>query len=203
MRLAPTTCVDSTRGTCTMRRARWLIGFILLMLFTAADGKDFAFTWLRKSVPAPIVPDSTTRWSEVSPEVLLDKLRGLQWTRQVAALVSWDEAKQHCDENPPSAESGWRLPSVDELSAIYDADAAPKLCFTNHDGTNFYCKTSELFDLGTEQSFFWSGTLDGDENAWQVSLANGHRFARRRTVKYKYGLFTGTSVGGGGLCVRP
>ena len=117
---------------------------------------------------------AAARWTAVSPDVLKDNRTGLQWTRaDNGAEIAWDAAQTYCmrlDDN-------WRLPRVEELSAIAD--------------------DTKLFRLTGE--WFWSASTpvksefeDADELAWGVSFANGARTPSLQGVGY----------GSRALCVR-
>ncbi|MGB8379383.1 MAG: protein kinase [Rhodanobacteraceae bacterium] len=96
--------------------------------------------------------------------VLKDTKTGRQWTQSDNGFdIDWDDAKSYCERMG----GGWRLPSVDELAAIYDARVpSPKECATGHT-----CKVSHLFNLTGE--LYWSGTHSGSTEAWTVYLTYG------------------------------
>jgi len=114
-----------------------------------------------------------SRWTSVSPDVLKDNRTALQWTRaDNGSEINWADAQAYCMR----LKQRWRLPDVDELSAVADETKPFKL-------------TGE---------WFWSATpagsefFDAPELALGVSFANGVRTASLRVVGY----------GSRALCVR-
>jgi polyisoprenoid-binding protein YceI len=92
-----------------------------------------------------------------------------EWTRADNGHdITWSNAQRFCHE----LGRNWRLPTVDELSAVYDAKAPlGARCGENR------CRVPELFDL--TGSWFWSADSvgndgsDGAELAWGVLMVNG------------------------------
>jgi hypothetical protein len=110
------------------------------------------------------------QFDDLGNGVLKDTKTGLQWTQaDNGSDINWHDAKSFCKNRDGS----WRLPAVDELEAIYNANApSPKTCFV-HNGTSFPCKVSHLFNL--TGAGFWSGTQSGSAKAWDVTLIYGTR----------------------------
>ena len=134
-----------------------MIGFVLWMFVPLAQGKD----------PA----SSGSRWSVATQGVLKDSSTGLQWTQTDNGKdIEWKDAGPYC-ESLTLAGGHWRLPSVDELAAIYDENATPSQCGVAQ------CKTSTLFQMNN--FIFWSGTPgepdNGPSRVWIVTLNFGKR----------------------------
>jgi hypothetical protein len=128
----------------------------------------------------------TERWSYLGGGLLMDKSSGLQWTQDDSrADLDWTAAQAYCDHK----QGGWRLPRVQELSAIYDPTEAVGCA-------GAVCKVSPKFRL--TGSWFWSATqvgadsTDGIELAWGVLLVNGVRTQSVMDAAY----------GSRALCVR-
>lgn len=104
--------------------------------------------------------------------VLKDTKTGLEWTRSDnGSAIDWNGARNHCATRGGS----WRLPSPDELLAIYDANVpSPKVCYQDN-GKPYTCKVSHLFHL--TGSAHWSGEANGSRKAFGVSLSLGRRYA--------------------------
>lgn len=118
--------------------------------------------------PANSAPEKT--FADLGSGVLKDNRSGLEWTQaDNGADIGWNDADKYCSGRGAM----WRLPSLNELTAIYDANVeSPKICAMN--GTQFYvCKTSPLFRLSSIT--FWSATVDGSTQAWQMNFFSGQR----------------------------
>ncbi len=88
-----------------------------------------------------------------------DTRTNLMWTKDANLFgrLNWDDAISRCSSFSISGIGGWRLPSKDELAAIYHAIQG------EHPFT------------GVQSSFYWSSTtLAGfTGSAWVVSMDNG------------------------------
>jgi hypothetical protein len=127
------------------------------------------------------------RWTDLGNGVLKDARTGLEWTKNDnGGDIDWNEAKSYCD----GRRTGWRLPSLQELKAIFDPTARGARC------AEALCQISSQFNLSG--SWFWSATqvgrdaTDGSELAWGVLMVNG---AQTETVR-------DASYGSRTLCVR-
>jgi biopolymer transport protein ExbD len=102
--------------------------------------------------------------------ILKDTKTGLEWTQSDNGRdIDWNGARNHCAARGGS----WRLPSVAELQAIYDANVpSPKVCW-HHIVASYTCKVSPLFNLTGPG--YWSDEASGSANAFGVSLAYGNR----------------------------
>ena len=111
---------------------------------------------------------------------LRDARTGLLWTQSDSgADTNWNEARDYCKRK----RGGWRLPSADELQALFDA-TQPVPC------GRWTCGASQKFRLSGP--WFWSSERSGSSEAAFVYLTTGNR----NTVHTanRYGLQT--------LCVR-
>jgi hypothetical protein len=65
---------------------------------------------------------SSTRFVAVADGVVLQTTTGLQWTSQDhAQALQWGDADRLCRELSRAGRTGWRLPEIGELQALYDA----------------------------------------------------------------------------------
>lgn len=103
--------------------------------------------------------------------ILKDTKTGLEWTQSDNdSGINWNGARNHCW----SRGGNWRLPSVDELQAIYDASVpSPKGCWQYN--ASLTCKVSHLFNL--TGFAYWSGEANGSAEAFGVNLYNGNRYS--------------------------
>jgi hypothetical protein len=130
--------------------------------------------------------DARDGWSDLGSGVLKDGKTGLQWTQADNGRdVDWETAKSYC----AGKGGGWRLPRLEELSAIHAESGAGAPCAA------WVCKVSPLFKLTT--TWFWSATpvtgiSDADELAWGVLMVNG---AQTQALRFAW-------YGSRALCVR-
>lgn len=83
-------------------------------------------------------------------------ISGKKWmSKDNGVDINWFDASKYCR----NFGAGWRLPSVDELTSIYDTNH-PTQCGA------LTCNTKEGFNLTT--SFMWSNERIGDNEAWVV-----------------------------------
>jgi formylglycine-generating enzyme required for sulfatase activity len=120
-------------------------------------------------------------------DILQDGRTGLHWTRVDNGVdIDWNDAGSYCTGKG----KGWRLPSIEELWAIYDEAGAGARC------AQAVCKVSPQFNL--TGNWFWSATqvgkdsTDGIELAWGLLMVNGARTQSVRDASY----------GSRALCVR-
>src|SRR5450631_712557 len=120
-----------------------------------------------------------SRWKNLGEGVLKDARTKLEWLRNDNGDdIDWNDAKAYCDRR----HSGWRLPSLQELKAIYDQRERGVGC------AQAICKVSTEFHL--TGAWFWSATqvgkdsTDGIELAWGVLLANGAQTQTVREASY-------------------
>ena len=154
-----------------------------LVCFTVLG--EIGTPWAVADPPKAVLGES--RWTDLGSGVLRDSRSGLQWTRDDnGSDIDWEGAQSYCD----GKRSGWRLPSLEELAAIYDQTDAGTRC------ADALCKNSSQFHL--TGSWFWSATqvgkdsTDGIELAWGLLMVNGARTQSVREVSY----------GSRALCVR-
>jgi hypothetical protein len=110
-----------------------------------------------------------------------DPTTGLMWTKKDNAReVNWQQATNYCRNLQLAGHSGWRLPTIDELQGIYDANA-------NVGG--YHVKGS----LQLSNWFQWSssrGKASGE--VWGLYFTDGSRSSDP----------LGISTNGRALCVR-
>jgi polyisoprenoid-binding protein YceI len=151
------------------------VGLIAAALFAQALYSAFA---------TPASP----RWLATDEQVIQDTQTRLEWTRADNGYdIDWTHAKEFCQH----LGGRWRLPTIDQLAAIYESSkAAGATCGTSR------CGISGPFRLTAE--WFWSADAvgddgsDGAELAWGIGMVNG---ARTKSVQY-------AGDGSRALCVR-
>lgn len=110
----------------------------------------------------------------------------LQWSEKAPNSMSWDEAKQYCENLDEGGHKDWRLPNIDELRTLIKApetisggkcqisEKAGKLAFEDHKDCNN--STSKLGDA----DWFWSSSTTSDftDLAWSVYFNGGGVYRR-------------------------
>jgi serine/threonine protein kinase len=110
-----------------------------------------------------------------------DPATGLMWAKNDnGSDVNWNEATNYCQKLKLDDHSDWRLPTIDELKGIYDANA-------NVNG--YHVKG----DLHISSWWYWSSSLGNtSESAWGFTFSPGMRESFR----------LGDSLDARALCVR-
>ena len=121
------------------------------------------------AAPATSSPGYQDRWTASGVDALKDASTGLKWTQDDnGGDIAWKDAGQYCEKLSLGGATGWRLPSTDELKAIYDANGAAKTpCRVGK------CAVSNQFRLSSY--LYWSKDANGDAEGWSVSLGGGQR----------------------------
>jgi len=109
------------------------------------------------------------RFVPVVDGVVRDRTTGLQWTsRDHERALAWNDADRHCRELALGGAQGWRLPEIDELSALYDAKIdAP--CGSRT------CHLDAAISLG--DPYAWSATAPAEGARYYFDFAFGNRFS--------------------------
>ena len=150
---------------------------MMVLLFSASTVLEGNSKWMGYSfdfvdhAPNPrfAIYDPGTS-GDATDDLVLDKMTGLVWMRNafyISAGISWEEAVQLCrNEITVGNIKGWRLPTVEELSALIDMTSDSPYAPAGHP---FYNLT---------QNFFWTSTTnEGDSNAaWVVNFYDGSVF---------------------------
>lgn len=158
-------------NTNPVRRGRWrrLIGLCLFLAATGALGQDCAPDALSNGGP-------TRGFTDNGDGTLTHTATGLVWKRcsegqtwdgticaGKASTHNWQEAEALADRASDAGTDDWRLPSLQELSALVE-----KAC------------SNPAIDPGlfpdTPAGIFWSSTPDGEnpDYAWYVHFRDGH-----------------------------
>ncbi len=103
--------------------------------------------------------------------MVTDTVTGLMWTKDANPFgsLSWDDAMSRSSSFSISGIGGWRLPSRDELVALYHAIQG------GHPFT------------GVQSSNYWSSSIfaDGAVHSWVVFMGNGEVFSSPKHITYR------------------
>jgi hypothetical protein len=118
---------------------------------------------------AMVMACSRHRFVAVSADVVRDSRTNLEWTaRDHEQSLPWDEADSYCRELALGDRSGWRLPELAELEALYDA----KLDGPCGDRT---CHLDPAIRLGGP--YVWSATSRGAGTRFYFDATYGTSFS--------------------------
>ena len=157
--------------------------FIVLVLFSATTvlaqpsmWKNYSFNWVDHTPnPRFAIHDPGTP-SDESDDLVLDKMTGLIWMRNGGYLgtgINWVDAVQLCRNDITVGNiKGWRLPTIEEISSLIDANnTAPSLPL-GHPFVNV-CTTW----------YYWSNTTyEGNSTqVWYISFNDSTTAARDKS----------------------
>ena len=98
-------------------------GTLRYCLATTSDCQkaDFKYYFLGVRIAIPIiVPASQPSVIDNSDHSVTDSKTGLTWVASSTTAMTWTEAKHHCAELRFGGHGDWRLPTKDELIALWD-----------------------------------------------------------------------------------
>jgi len=103
---------------------------------------------------------------KVSGDVVTDNLTGLMWTMNanLPGEMTWDEALVYCNNLTLGGYSDWRLPNVNELESLINANELSPADWLNTRGFN-----------NVQAPHYWSSTTNVGyaDNAWVVYMDQG------------------------------
>ncbi|HSA34166.1 MAG TPA: DUF1566 domain-containing protein [bacterium] len=91
--------------------------------------------------------------------IVIDTVTGLQWTKEYASSVTWQNALAHCENLDYGGHTDWRLPNIDELKTLINRGR--------------YSPASDFPDMPS--ATFWSSSshVNYTSYAWYVSFYGG------------------------------
>jgi hypothetical protein len=95
--------------------------------------------------------------------IVSDSVTGLQWQDNVVGRpVSWQSAIERCENLTLGKESGWRLPTINELKTIIDTSRVNPA-------------TTSTFTATDSSYYYWSSTpYEGyEDGAWVMDFYDG------------------------------
>lgn len=132
----------------------------------AATGQNLCYDGDGKKIPCPDsgqdgefrtgTPWPSPRFSVIADNLVRDHLTDLVWLQQTdlhTGKVSWQQALEAVKALKASQPGNWRLPTINELESLVDADAHSPALSKNHPFTNL-------------QEGYWSSTTSSFETDW-------------------------------------
>jgi serine/threonine protein kinase len=118
------------------------------------------------------------RIQEAARPVWTDESTHLMWARKGnGSGVNWNQAKSYCRQLRLGGYSDWRLPAIDELSALYDRNKSDTLVDAAGNPHAYHIEGSIKLGISTPPTQVWSGTPSDSRSAWSVRFADGLRLA--------------------------
>jgi ABC-type transport system substrate-binding protein len=103
--------------------------------------------------------------ANAAPVGWTDPATGLTWTKaDNGSDVNWNQATDYCSSLRLGGYSDWRLPTIDELKGIYDANAGDSHVKGN---------------LKLYAGFLWSSTQKNAGQVWLYAFGTGQPFFYR------------------------
>ena len=142
-----------------------------------------------RSVPIVLIVGSlllaTVGYAGDSDSTWTDPATGLVWARQDNGTdVNWRQSTSYCAELHLEGYSSWRLPTIEELAAIYDAGEVSKCGLSE-------CSIKRGITLSSNTT--WSSSAGtASSEAWVFAFSEGQRASLVRIV----------SISKRALCVR-
>jgi hypothetical protein len=135
----------------------------------------------------PMPDPAATSYDTTTPGVVLDRVTGLEWQRDVPAeMLDWQGARAACACLSLGGHRDWRLPSRIELVSIVD--------YTRHDPAI----DSQIFP-DTPTDWFWSASpvaASDPPAAWYVAFFDGDTHHAELTVAYHHRCVRGGTAPG-------
>jgi serine/threonine-protein kinase len=135
---------------------------------------------------SPANPRSSTAGDQQKPaqasgQTWTDPATGLMWTKQdgIEDLFKWNDAVSYCKNLRLGGYSDWRLPSIEELAAIYDPRAKvpgkhPYEMVAYHVKGNLKLTACEWSSSqGSSPSEKWTYNFNDSDNRYSVSIEGG------------------------------
>lgn len=111
-----------------------------------------------------------------------DPATGSVWAgRDNGKNVDWGDAESFCQNLTVNGDSGWRLPSIEELATLYDPNSSREYIYHGEGYRNTVEGQKKLnhakSGVRLDSCCAWSGTRDGLPNAFYYSLVGGKKYS--------------------------
>ncbi len=135
-----------------MRAATWIAAFATAVACSSGDEPD------------------EPRFTRLGVGVVRDARTGLLWSARDTGELSWPDAHRHCRELAiGSGGAAWRLPSIEELAALYDA-SMEQPC-----GEAAICRIDPAIHLSSP--YQWSSTAPQPNRRVYYDFSHGSQLA--------------------------
>src|SRR5262245_45361810 len=125
--------------------------------------------WCCVVIPACAGAQDASRFVAVGDGVVLHTATGLQWTsHDHARALRWGDADRLCHELSLAGRTGWRLPEIGELQALYD-ERFDEPC------GNRRCHLDSAVRLGGP--YVWSATERGAGARMYLAFSAGESYS--------------------------
>jgi len=162
------------------RHLNWIAPLLLASACSAGDA------------PGPSRADAA-RFVAVEAGVVRDARTGLLWTaRDSEREHSWHEAERRCRELELGGQETWRLATIEELQALFDAEQE-QAC------GDWTCRVDPAVDLASP--YQWSATPRGESRRLYADFRHGSELAPLLRPDLARGVLCTT--GSGTLDVEP
>jgi len=111
------------------------------------------------------------RFAPAGSNAVRDAHTGLEWTvRDTARDLSWPDADRHCRVMAPDPGGDpWRLPSIEELAALYDT-SVEQPC-----GESAACRINRVIHLSSP--YQWSATAPQADRRFYFDFSHGSQLS--------------------------
>jgi Protein of unknown function (DUF1566) len=104
---------------------------------------------------------------------VLDTETGLMWAARDNEIdTNWDAAKSYCEDYSAGGHTNWRLPTVKELSTIYDSTSQKQFKTVTPITLSACCPWSSDFQRKRARTIFF---MSGEINKFPKKLSSGFR----------------------------
>ena len=120
---------------------------------------------------SPADESAKRRFAPAGANAVRDARDGLVWTaRDSDRELSWPDADRYCRALPRgSGEDRWRLPSIEELAALYD------ISMNEPCGESAICRIEPIIHLSSP--YQWSATAPAPDRRFYYDFSHGSQLA--------------------------
>jgi len=118
-------------------------------------------------------PNQGDRFVASGEDTVFDTKTGLMWAAKDNGVdTNWDAAKSYCEEYSAGGHTNWRLPTVKELSTIYDSISQKQFKTVTPITLSACCPWSSDVQRKRARTIFF---MSGEINKFPKKLSSGFR----------------------------